>query len=148
MWVTWFGWAFGWIFVALGLVSVPLIIWSSSQPRLAYSDGYLVVFLGTLGPLHVPIELVECFFLGYGPSLIPLIGGKLQTSTIVVRLAESAKEWKHRDVSRQLGHWCDGYIVIRGTWCEPISAELVQRLNARLVEVHRQVKAARELETA
>lgn len=118
-----------------------------NQPRLAYAKSCLMVFLGTPRPISVPIEIVECFFLGHGPSLLPASGGKeAETQTIVVRLAESAAEWKHRDVKPALGHWCDGYIVIRGTWCEPISADLVLRLNARLVEAHRQVRKLREVE--
>lgn len=119
------------------------------QPRLAYGNGELWVFLGTPLPIRVPIDLVECFFLGHGPSLLaPANDKEPETQTIVVRLAESATDWKHRDVKPALGHWCDGYIVIRGTWCEPISPELVQRLNARLVEAHRQERQAREDQTA
>lgn len=120
-----------------------------NQPRLAYAKGCLVVFLGPPRPHFVPINLVECFFLGHGPSMLPASRGKeAETQTIVVRLAESAAEWKHRDVKPALGHWCDGYIVIRGTWCEPITPELVQKLNSRLVEAHRQDRKTRELETA
>lgn len=119
------------------------------QPRLAYAKGCLEVFLGPPRPHFVPIELVECFFLGHGPSMLPATGDEeAQTQTIVVRLAESAAEWKHRDVKPALGHWCDGYIVIRGTWCEPITPALVQRLNSRLVEAHRQERQTRELEQA
>jgi hypothetical protein len=35
-----------------------------------------------------------------------------------------------------LGKWCGSYITIRGTWCERLSVELVQRLNVRLAEMH------------
>jgi hypothetical protein len=57
-----------------------------------------------------------------------------------VRLAERARQWHHRPVRRALGRWCDGYIVIRGIWCEPISAELVHRMNAKLIETKRRKK--------
>lgn len=43
-----------------------------------------------------------------------------------------------------LGQWCGGYITVRGTWCESITADLMQGLNRRLVEAHRQQAAAAE----
>lgn len=139
----------GWCLAAIGALGAGALLVLLNQPRLGFAAGHLVVYLGTPRPLRVPIDLVECFFLGTGPSLLPPSGGKeFEASTIVVRLAESATEWRHKDVRPALGHWCDGYIVIRGTWCEPISPELVQRLNGRLVEAHRRERKARELETA
>lgn len=139
----------GWGLTAVGISGVVVLLMLMQQPRLAYSGAHLLVFLGSTQPFRVPIDLVECFFLGHGPSMLPPAGGReAETSTIVVRLAESASQWKHRDVKPALGHWCDGYIVIRGTWCEPISGELVERLNARLVEAHRRIRRERELETA
>ena len=38
-------------------------------------------------------------------------GEELETSTIVVRLAEAAAEWRFREVKPALGAWCDGYIT-------------------------------------
>jgi len=113
--------------------------------RLAYEAGYLLVNLGaTGGPIRVPIDVVECFFLGQGPTLLPrpfLTHDAIdETSTIIVRLAESASEWKHLDVKAALGLWCDGYITIRGTWCEPITVDLVRRLNHHLVDAHREAR--------
>ena len=61
-----------------------------------------------------------------------------------LRLAEAASEWKHRDMRPAFGLWCEGYITIRGAWCEPIGKELMQRLNRRLAEVHRERKAMEE----
>lgn len=116
------------------------------SPRLAYENRELLVFLRVgAGPVRVPIDVVECFFLGQGPTLLPQPFGSHravdETSTIVVRLAEAAEEWKHLKVKATLGLWCDGYITIRGTWCEPITSELVQRLNQQLIEAHREVRA-------
>lgn len=84
-------------------------------------------------------------FLGQGPSLLPqLIGFRKdveETSMIVIRLAESAEQWKHFDVKPALGLWCDGYITIRGTWCEPITSDLLKRLNDCLITAHRELRA-------
>ncbi len=111
-------------------------------PRLAYRDGVLQVYLRGFDAIEVPIQHVECFFRGQGESLVgralPDAVQPPQASTIVVRLAEAAEEYQRREVRRQLGGWCEGYITIRGTWCEPINADLLTRLNRRLTDVHRQ----------
>jgi hypothetical protein len=59
-----------------------------------------------------------------------------ETSALVLRVADKASDWHRQDVKPQLGKWCEGYITIRGTWCEPLSIALVNRLNARLAEIH------------
>jgi hypothetical protein len=115
-------------------------------PRLARQDDFLLVYLRQGTPYRVPLEIVEVFFAGQGPSLMPRQVGHAaeatsETSTVVVRLAESAPEWHQRSVSRSLGTWCEGYITIRGTWCEPLGRDVFQRLNQRLVEVHRERKS-------
>jgi hypothetical protein len=120
-----------------------IMLYLIRQPRLAFDNGQLVVNLKPVDSIRVPVEFVECFFLGQGPSMLKQSSvnkGSAETSTIVVRLAEAAKEWHEREVAPQLGQWCDGYIVIRGTWSEPITPELMARLNSRLVEVHRERK--------
>ncbi|MEO8497690.1 MAG: hypothetical protein ABI614_21705 [Planctomycetota bacterium] len=122
-----------------------LCIYLLFQPRLSYANEHLHVRLRPGPPLRVPIEVVECFFLGQGPTLLPRPFGDRdkvdETSTIVVRLAESAEPWKHFHVKPALGLWCDGYITIRGTWCEPITNELLKRLNDNLIAAHRQQRA-------
>jgi hypothetical protein len=121
------------------------ILWLASQPRLAYEPGSLLVYFEPKNPIRVPLEIVECFFLGQGASELPKIDGiEPETSNIIVRLAERAKDWHHRDVEPALGHWCEGYITIRGTWCEPISGEALKRLNQRLVAAQREEKARRD----
>lgn len=170
--------AVGVVLAAMGLLaSVAVAVWSTSawlrwgsvagslvmsyllalsvyllrQPRLAYQPGTLLVYLKTGGPIGVPIDVVECFFLGQGPALLPNVfdprGGDEETATIVVRLAEAAQEWRHFDVRPALGQWCEGYITIRGTWCEPISGPLVKRLNERLVAAHRLMREQKQRET-
>lgn len=126
------------ILAVLAIVALGIFAWLLGQPRLAYSDGRLLVYLGGPRPIAVPIEIVEAFLLGQGPSW--LAGKKhrrTETTTLVIRLADRAVDWSHRSVHPILGSWCDGYITIRGTWCEPLSVELVNRLNQRLHEVTR-----------
>ena len=122
------------------------------QPRLAYANEQLHVRLRSGPPIRVPIDIVECFFLGQAPTLrLQLFGNRSkaeETSTIVVRLAESADEWKHFDVKPTLGQWCEGYITIRGTWCEPITNELLKRLNGNLVAAHRELRAKAQTQLA
>jgi hypothetical protein len=99
----------------------------------------LLVFLRSGGPIRVPLEIVEGFLLGQAPGLLP---GKRHldapTSSVVIRLAERAEEWAMIEVKPALGSWCGHYVTLRGTWCEPLSVDLVNRLNARLDEVKRQ----------
>lgn len=121
----------------------------ASRPRLAYCEGTLLVYLRGNQPIRVPIDIVECFFLGQGASLLPRpLEGKqgegAETATVIIRLAESAKEWTHRDVQSSLGHWCEGYITIRGTWCEPLHGDLIASLNQKLIAAHRAMKQNRQ----
>lgn len=115
-------------------------LWRWSRlPRLAYEEGELLVFLDKAIPERVPIEVVECFFRGTGETLLPgAKGDVVKTSTIIVRLAEAAGEWHARASRHSIGAWADGYITLRGTWCEPITPDLLRRLNARLVLAHRE----------
>lgn len=136
----------GWMSIALSALVSGVIVWQLRLPRLAYENGFLVVYLGTVDPSRIPIDLVEVFFRGQASSNLPVSDEDISTcSTVVVRIAESAEQWHHRDVKPSLGLWCDGYIIIRGTWCEPLTVDVYRRLNSNLVEAHR---AQRELETA
>ena len=110
------------------------------HPRLAYQQGELLVFLTATGPFRVPVELVECFFLGQGPSHLAPGKDEPTAANVIVRLAESSHPWKEIHVQANLGKWSDGYITIRGAWCEPIDATLVKKMNHRLAEVHRAAK--------
>jgi hypothetical protein len=103
------------------------------------------VYLEPARPTAIPIDIVECFFLGQGPGQLPKLRGReTETQNVIVRLAESATEWKHREVQPAIGLWCEGYITLRGSWCEPIDRNLMQRLNRRLAEVQRERKAVNE----
>lgn len=130
-----------WVLIALVAAAWVLFVgsvWWGRRPRLAYANGQLLVNLRPGSYIRVPIELIECFLMGQGPSFLPgQRYAETATSTVVVRLRPQAEEWSHVDVDPRYGSWCDSHIIIRGTWCEPINVPLVQRLNDRLVEVQR-----------
>lgn len=138
-------WIAGAVIAALGIFLIASLAYSTSLPRLAYESGELLVFLAGRNPVRVPIEVVEVFFVGQGASNLPkLLGREPETANVIVRLAESTPEWKHRDVDPRFAHWCEGYITLRGAWCEPINNEALRRLNKRLVEVQRERKGEGE----
>jgi len=113
-------------------------------PRLAYEDGFLIVNLGIWKTYRVPVEFVECFFAGRAATHLPSPAGQPHATkawSVVVRLAESAKDWHARPVTAAWGEWREGYITIRGTWCEPIDPEVLKVLNHRLATAHRQRQA-------
>ena len=126
----------GLVLAVLSAAQIVQLLRQMRRPRMAYRAGELLLWLRGAAPIHVPIEVVECFWLGQAPSLLP---GKrhehTEAAAIVIRLAERAAEWRHQDVRPQLGAWCEGYVTIRGTWCEPLSIDVVNRLNRRLAEV-------------
>jgi hypothetical protein len=124
---------------AVGLWMIGGLVYAMTQPRVAYEAGELLVYLEPGRATRVPIGFVEVFFLGQGPGELPKLKGREpETQNVIVRLAESAEEWKHRDVRPALGHWCEGYITIRGSWCERITPQLMRRMNGRLAEVKRE----------
>ena len=116
---------------ASGAVAAVMIVYAMKWPN----DEWLI--LGIF-PIRVPIEVVECFFLGQGPADIPAADSELQATNVIVRLAEVATQWHRVRVTRSLGHWCDGYITVRGMWCEPLDVKLVNRMNKRLAEAKKQ----------
>jgi hypothetical protein len=145
-----------WFISAMCGLFVLMLLWlfagltsAMFQPRVAYQAGELLVYLEFGRATRVPIDIVEVFFLGQGPSELPKIKGREpETQNVIIRLAESATEWKHRDVKPAIGLWCEGYITIRGSWCEPITPEIMRRLNHRLADIQRERKAARHAQEA
>ena len=113
------------------VIAVLLLLRAVFTPRLAYEAGHLLVFLRSGSPIRVPIEFVEVFFLGQAAAKVA--DDERKSSAIVVRLAERAKEWRQVTVRPALGEWCDGYITIRGTWCEPVRPELLEHLQQEAV---------------
>jgi len=106
------------------------------RPRIAYRDGYVLFNLRAGSPITVPIEYVEAFFVGQGPALLPgRTAENEKTYNLVARLAQRQVDWANREVNPALGNWAEGYVTVRGTWCEPLEQELVRKLNRRLKEV-------------
>lgn len=133
----------GALLLLLGCLSILSTLQGARRPRLGYRHGELLVYLRVGRPLRVPIEVVEAFFLGQGPALGAHPGARGDSAgpvaaSVVVRLAEAARAWHRRDVREVLGSWKDGYITVRGLWCEPITPEVIQRMNRRLMEIKRQ----------
>ncbi|NOZ40397.1 MAG: hypothetical protein GXP24_09245 [Planctomycetes bacterium] len=114
------------------------------QPRIAYRDASVLFYLKAGGPIVVPVDVVEAFFQGEGPAHLP---GASQDQTksvnLIARLAQRETDWQQRDVKAALGNWAEGYVTMRGTWCEPITMEVIGRLNRRLA----QVKAEEQTQT-
>ena len=117
---------------------VVLSLNSLRQPRVSYCDGKLFVHDGSSSPHAVPIEVVEVFFLGSGPIKDDGEDAGPRTANVVIRLAEAAKEWHEGKINPLVGKWSEGYIVLRGTWCEPIGHPRLNEMNHRLAEVHRE----------
>jgi hypothetical protein len=125
-----------WVLAGLGVFVLLVLLWQVFQPRLAYSNGKMFVNLRAGKPIAVPIDVVEAFLLGQAPAMLTnRRDDRTETRVLTVRLAERAEEWAMVEVKPALGKWCGGYITIRGTWCEPLSISLVNRLNLRLSEV-------------
>jgi hypothetical protein len=113
------------------------------RPRVAYLKGHVLFYLRAGRPIAVPVAIVEAFFVGRGPTTLPGALGTKETMNLVARLAERETDWARRDVKRSLGSWCDSYVTIRGTWCEPLEPELIRRLNRRLKEVKTELEIVR-----
>jgi hypothetical protein len=106
-------------------------------PRLAYANRELLVYTGPAKPYRVPIEVVEVFFGGQGATDVQVPGYRIESRNLVVRLAERHQEWHERKMRASFGRWQDGYISLNGTWCEPITADLIRSMNHKLAETKR-----------
>jgi hypothetical protein len=129
--------------VGLIAVLVGASVWvRAARPRIWRKDGEVLFRLRTDQPIAVPLAIVEAFFLGQGPANLP--GGtspQFESVNLVARLSERATQWRSQNVDPRLGAWCDGYITVRGTYCEPLNIDLVHRLNRLLAEAKREPAA-------
>jgi hypothetical protein len=133
----------GWALTAFSALILGLLLWQTRQPRLAYEAGRLLIYLRSGPPIRLPVKLVQCAFLGAGPTQLPGRGGVgLRSANLVLRLDEKATDWHEVEVKPALGRWSEGYITIHGAWCEPLKIDVVQRLNERLHELNQTAAAS------
>jgi len=104
-------------------------------PRIAWDGRYVLFRVKPGPPAAIPLPAVEAFFLGQGPATAPLAGRSAETVNLVARISQKFPEYARGPVRPALAGWCDGYLTIRGAWCEPLTAEVVRRLNRRLREL-------------
>lgn len=136
--VSWVRWIAGIAFV-VGLLLAGVVARQLIRPRVGYADRHVLFYLQAGDPIAVPVQIVEAFFLGQGPAYLPGTPEDSQeTVNLVARLSQKEADWQKRDVKPALGRWCEGYVSIRGTWCEPLTNEVIRRLNRRLTEVSRE----------
>jgi hypothetical protein len=130
------GWRIaGWLLVAVGVLGIAMLLLQISRPRIAYRRGHVLFYLSKDNPIATPVEIVEAFFLGQGPAGLPGAAANEETVNLVARLSQRETDWAKREVKPALGAWCGGYVTIRGPWCEPLTNEVIRRLNKRLKEV-------------
>jgi len=133
-----------WGALAVSLLLTVGLLFQVFLPRITYRQGHVLFHLKSGSPIAVPSDVVEAFFLGQGPANLPVhITGHGETVNLVARLSQQSPEWQQQDTKPALGRWCDGYVTIRGTWCEPLTGEALRRLNRRLAEVREQALEAR-----
>jgi hypothetical protein len=99
----------------------------------------VLFYLRASQPIAVPVGIIEAFFLGQGPASLPAGLRRQESVNLVARISQRATDWARQQVKPSLGNWCDGYVTIHGTWCEPLGTELVRRLNRRLKEVKTEI---------
>ena len=128
----------------LGILSciIGCIAFTAKQARIYLEDSELIVRIGPASVERLPLDAVECFFLGSQPlnhSGDPVASDEaaFRVGTIVVRVAE---RYGHL-VSGRRGTWAcweDGYLVVDGRWSEPLVVETLRRINGRLAVAKRQ----------
>lgn len=135
--VTW-GVSLGLLAAAIVAVGVAFRMWNA--PRICYDRTHVVLRFPDASVFRIPLEAVECFFLG--AAKYQRCGADPRESiAVVVRLADRAREWKQRDLPADYGEWKEGYVTLDGTWCEPIAEAKVLELNRWLVEAKKRTTA-------
>jgi hypothetical protein len=136
---AWWHWIGG-VMVVVGLFNVAILLLQLREPRVVYYDGRVLFYWNTEAPIAVPVQVVEAFFLGQGPTMLPATEKRGEaTVNLIARLSQRETAWAERDVNQAFGKWAEGYVTIRGTWCEPLTGELIRTLNRRLREVTEEV---------
>jgi hypothetical protein len=131
------------LFLALGgMLMIGILLNQLRKPRISFGDGMVLFRLRRGRPIAVPVGIVESFFFGQGPAHLPAVPKQPRTVNLVARLAQRHTEWAYQKVQPSLGKWDEGYVTIRGAWCEPLSGELIRKLNRRLKEVKDAIEVA------
>lgn len=131
--------------LASGLAAVPLaagvvLAAAAARPRLVPRGDRIVVRVGIGAGEEVPLGIVECFFLGSRLEPPPVDDGTRggeRVRTLVMRLAERATTFASRPSFPPFGSWSEGSVTFDGRWCEPLSVDLVRRLNRELAAAKR-----------
>jgi hypothetical protein len=125
----------GWALITASLSMIAIMLTQLRHPRIAFRDGKVLFYLRIGPPIAVPVEIVESFFFGQGPAHLPTLTKQPNTVNLIARLSQRHTEWASQKVRPALAKWAEGYVTIRGTWCEPLNSELIRRINRRLKEV-------------
>lgn len=130
--------------VIAGLAATGLAVgaWLCLGPRLGIDDQGVLVYLRLGTPIRVPLSAVEVFFIGQGAVAggdpgQPVDYEGAVAANVIVRIAEGAGPWHQRDIPLALGVWRDGYITLRGLWCENIDSDVLKRMNQELMTFKR-----------
>lgn len=118
----------------------------ASRPRLVHrvdarQGSVLDVRLAPGKAQTVPLDAIECFFMGSqrleSEETVADEQPTHRVGTLVMRVAERFKEWQARPTFTPWGTWQEGAIVFDGRWCEPLSVELARQLSGKLVDAKR-----------
>lgn len=118
------------------------VAFTAKQGRVFLEDSELLVRLGPASIERLPLDAVECFFLG--SRLLDRSGDPVtseeaafRVGTLVIRVAE---RYGHLASGRRgpWARWEDGYLVVDGRWSEPLAVETLRRINGRLAVAKRQ----------
>jgi len=131
---------FGLLLTVASLSIIGIMLSQLRHPRIAFRDRMVLFYVRIGHPIAVPVGAVESFFVGQGPAHLPAVTKQPQTVNLIARLSQRHTEWARQTVRPSLGSWCDGYVTIRGTWCEPLNSELIRRINRRLKEVKDEIE--------
>jgi hypothetical protein len=127
--------ATGLFLIAASVAMIGILLNQLSKPRIGFGAGMVLFYLRGGRPIAVPVAIVESFFFGQGPAHLPAMPKQPKTVNLIARLSQRHTEGASQKVRPSLGKWDEGYVTIRGTWCEPLNGELIRRLNRRLREV-------------
>lgn len=127
--------------LAAAIVAVGVTLRLRLSPPICYDRTHVVLRFPDCRPFAIPLEAVECFFIGVA-RFQPAAARPRESIAVVIRLADRAREWKQRDLPPEYGKWRDGYVMLDGTWCEPIAAAKVEQLNRWLLTAKKSSPAA------